>query len=236
MDNQHGNLQDEYVMDLCLEQLAYSVGAILGDGSVMTPVVKHEDRLQTQHQVRIANMDLDCVERIRREVNAFFDSGYQVVCYENASGTLMYRLAVNRIVVYDVFNYFVRDKLFLPSEVFRATRKTQLDFLAGLFDTDGYIAEVKTPGAKYGYSWRVGYASRHRTFVEDLARLLQKLRVKVGSIYTQVSGHGTQMFVIKPNIRSFIEAGCYFHIKRKADRVLNYLSAVRPSETIMPNP
>ncbi len=236
MDNQQGNLQEEYMMDWCLERLAYSVGALLGDGSVKSHIVKRDHGMQTQYRVVIANMDEECVERVCKEINLFFEKDYAVVPYTNQNGTIMYRLSINNTLIHTTFRYFVEDKVVLPSEVFRATRQTQLDFLAGLFDTDGYIAQTKTPKAKYGYSWRVGFASRHRTFVEDLSRLLQRLSVEVGTIYTQTSGHNTQMFVIKPNIRSFLKAGCYFYIPRKAERVLNYLQAVRPSETIMPGP
>jgi intein/homing endonuclease len=240
MDNQQGNLDDwPNVMDKYLEVMAYSVGAITGDGSVNNPLCKRDNgTFQEMKAVSIANMDGECLERVCEEINTFFSKEYKIVPYKNERGTQMFRVAINNDLIYSFFHYFVKDKNRLSDEVFRVTRKAKLDFLAGLFDTDGYVAEVKQEQARYGYSWRVGFASRHRTFVEDITRLLQKLGVKVGSIYEQVSGHGTLMFVIKPNIRSFIEAGCYFQIKRKADKLSNYISAMnlKPSETIIPVP
>ena len=236
MDNQQGNLQWLNIMDKYLEPLAYSIGALLGDGSVKRYTVKSRGVLCTQSKVAICNMDLDCIGRVCVEINNFFEKNYKVVGYVNPNGAQMHRLAINNSIIHELFYYFIREKLNLPDELFRADRQIRLDFLAGLFDADGYVAENKSPNSKFGVSWRVGYAARFRTLVEDVTRLLQKLGVKVGKIHEQVSEHGTLMFVIKPNIRSFIDAGCYFQIQRKAQRLLDYASAVRPSETIMPDP
>jgi len=215
-------------MDDYFEPLAYSIGAMMGDGSVK----KYGDAVN----VNLRNMDLDCVQRVSIEVNSFFGTHYKTSSYINPNGTLMYGFNAANWLIYDLFNYFIREKLVIVDEIFRANRKSRLDFLAGLFDADGYVAEGKNLNAKYGTSWRVGFASRHRTFVEDVARLLQKLGVKVGKVYEQLSGFSRTIYVIKPNIRSFVDAGCYFQIPRKAKKLRHYVEAVKPSETIMPHP
>lgn len=209
---------------------------MLGDGSVKVHICKSGNKFVATHQTRISNMDFECVDRVCLEINSFFGEDYQIHPYTNPNGTKMYRLAINDEIVYRLFHYFVKEKLVVADEVFRADREARVNFAAGLFDTDGYVAEQNHPGAKFGVSWRVGFASRHRTFVEDVARLLQKLGVKVGKVHEQRSQYDTAIFVIKPNIRSFIDAGCYFHILRKAKRIQHYVDAMKPSETIMPSP
>jgi len=227
MDDQQGNLLN--VMDKYFDVMAYSIGALTGDGHTRNYVVQRDGGkgFQVTYPVTISNMDRDCVGRVCWEINSLFDKAYDIVPYNNVNGTQMFRLAINNSIINQFFAYFIGEKQFVADEVFRASKQAKLDYLAGLFDTDGYVAEIKHPQSKYGYSWRVGFASRHRTFVEDVTRLMQKLGIKVGSIYSQVSGHGTVMFVIKPNIRSFIEAGCYFNIKRKNDRLKHYMSAMK---------
>lgn len=226
MDNQQGNSLQ--VMDEHFEPLAYSIGAMTGDGSI--------GKYGPAINVHLRSMDSDCVQRVKYEIDSFFGTDYKFYSYTNSNGTLMYGYNASNALIYDFFKYFIEEKLVIRDEVFRASRKARLDFLAGLFDTDGYVAEQKHPGAKYGYSWRVGFASRHKPFVEDVARLLQKLGVKVGKIHEQTSGFSRTIYVIKPNIRSFVDAGCYFQIPRKAKRLRHYVEAVKPSETIMPHP
>lgn len=229
MDNQQGNLSQ--AIFLGAETMAYSIGAIFGDGSIG---VYPSGPNGVQYTVVIRNMDYECVRRVKDEVNEFFKEAHKIHTYTNPNGTLMYGVSFHSVHIHALFHYFVREKLLIPDEMFRINRDAQLDFVAGLFDTDGYVS--------IGVRDRVGFASRHRTFVEDLVRLLSKLGVTVGSIYSQVSQYGTTIYVIKPNIRSFVNAGCYFYIPRKSNKLKGYGCVVRqkseiePSETIMSDP
>ena len=213
MDNQQGNLFQAILLGV--KNMSYSIGAIFGDGTIGVYSLASE---QTMHTVSIRCMDYECVKRVNDEVNKFFDESHKVYTYTNPNGTIMYGTSFHSVHTHAIFHYFVREKLFIPDEIFRADRDSQLDFVAGLFDTDGYVSA--------GVRYRVGFASRHRTFVEDLVRLLSKLGVNVGSIYSQVSQYGTTIYVIKPNIRSFIMAGCYFYIPRKFNKLKGYGSIV----------
>ena len=230
MDNQQGNLP--YNLEQVIEPVAYTIGALLGDGSVKHHMsVNSEGKMSETYAVVIANMDKECVDRVCGEINRFCRTQYNTVDYRNPNGTTMYRLAINNRDIYTFFHYFILDKMLLADEIFRASREARVNFLAGLFDTDGMITQSS------GY-YRIGYAARMRTLVEDVARLMQKLGVKVGKIHEQVSGYGTTMYVIKPNLRSFVDAGCYFYIQRKVNKLYDYLNMVKvkPSETIMPGP
>lgn len=233
MDNQQGNLQHYF------EVMAYSIGALTGDGSVKEYVQWSEERAKmiVVHNASISGMDLECLERVCKEIYCLFGKMFEPVPYKNPNGTQMYRVGFGSLLTYTFFNYFIGNKLSISDEVFRASKKAKRDFIAGLFDTDGWIAHSN------GY-YRLGYAARYRTLVEDVARLLMKSGVKVGKINESVSGYGTIMYRITPNLRSFIDKGFYFYILRKAERIKLYkrstgfqsYSVVKPSETIMPNP
>lgn len=213
MDNPQGNLLQTISGEISrgLNEMTYSIGAIFGDGSVGSYPLSSGGITYT---VTIQCMDYEIVERVRNEVDRFFNESHNIMTITKPSGKPSYQVSFHSVYVNALFNYFVKDKHFIPDEVFNLDRDLRLDFIAGLFDTDGYVSV----GARY----RVGFASRHRTFVEDLARMLKKLGVQVGAIYTQVSQYGTIMYVIKPNIKSFIESGCYFYCPRKYNKIKGY--------------
>ena len=213
MDNQQGNLFQ--AMQLGVKTMSYSIGAMFGDGTIGVYSLASG---HIMHTVSIRCMDYECIKRVTDEVNRFFNETHKVYTYTNPNGTLMYGVSFHSVHTHAIFHFFVREKLFIPDEIFRADRDSQLDFVAGLFDTDGYVSA--------GVRYRIGFASRHRTFVEDLVRLLSKLGVNVGTIYSQISQYGTTMYVIKPNIKSFIMAGCYFYIPRKFNKLKGYGSIV----------
>lgn len=213
MDNQQGNLSQAILLGA--KSMAYSIGAIFGDGTIGAYPL---DPSGMQYTVSIRNMDYECVKRVNNEVSDFFKVPHKIYTYTNPNGTVMYGVSFHSIYVHAIFHYFVREKLFIPDEMFKIERESQLDFIAGLFDTDGYV----TSKGQY----RIGFATRHRTFVEDLVRFLSKLGVNVGSIHSQVSQYGTTMYVIKPNIMSFIKSGCYFYIPRKFNNLKGYGSIV----------
>lgn len=218
MDNQHGNVLQ--IMAKYFEPMAYSIGAMTGDGSVKKYLRQDaQGKLHTAYNASICGMDKECLDRVCYEVDSLFDKDFRPIPYVGSKGVQMYRSGFGSRVTYDFFNYFIGDKLYLADEVFRSSKKAQRSFIAGLFDTDGWITYSK------GY-YRLGYASRHRTFVEDVARLLMKSGVKVGKINEDVSGYGTVMYRITPNLRSFIDLGFYFLISRKDDRVQAYVKSM----------
>lgn len=242
MDNQHANLL--HPMDEHFDAMAYSIGAIWGDGTIGIYTQKAPNgNIYSTPNVRITAMDYDIVNRVCCEVNEYFGKKYKVVEYRNPNGTTMFRSIVSSRITYDFFRYFIKNKAFLPDELFRSSRDAQLRFIAGLFDTDGYVSMSKNPRYKLGYQWMMGFSSRHRTLVEDVSKILKKLGVKVGKIRNDVSPYETLIFSIRPNIRSFIESGGYFHTPRKAKRLALYEQGMSPlkdvtlaSETIMPSP
>uniref|UniRef100_A0A6M3JTH2 Putative homing endonuclease n=1 Tax=viral metagenome TaxID=1070528 RepID=A0A6M3JTH2_9ZZZZ len=236
MDNQQGN---SHILEECFESVAYTIGALMGDGQIKKYSLSNG---AIDYNVNIRCMDLDIICKVCSEINNYFGKDIRPHEYKNPNGTLMFRASFGNEFTYEFFNYFISVKALLPQEVFVSSRKAKTSFIAGLFDTDGWIAETKRPQAKYGVGWKIGYAARFPTLVEDVSRLLMKSGVKVGGIRKEVSGYGTTMYKIYPNIRSFIDSGFYFFTSRKAERIERYKlfvcpqSYVEPSETIMSSP
>lgn len=200
-------------MKIFFESLAYSVGAMIGDGCVKVYTVKSGRRIGHIHyNIGLDCADADCVYRTCTEINKFFSTNFKVKAYELPSGTLMHRFITGCELIYTLFHYFIRDKSRLPKEVFSASRKTKLDLLAGLLDTDG-----STSGTL------IDFSQKSKTLMEDVIRLLTDLGIKSGVIYRH-SRSGVHR--IRINAHSFITAGGYFHVPRKAERLKHRTEAM----------
>ena len=209
--------------------LAYAIGAMTGDGSVKAYPVKGYEDSAISRDVHMTCRDADCVQRTCVEINDFFQTSYKISSFVNPNGTIMFGVRPRKTVIYDFFHYFIGDKLTLHEEIFRADKQDKLNFLAGLFDTDGWVTEYNKPNARYGAGWEVGWGAKHVTLVEDVIKLLIGLGVKANKISSKISGFGTTMYNIRPNVCSFVEAGCYFQIPRKAKQLRHYTEAVIPN-------
>lgn len=209
-----------------LANTAYSVGFILGDCYLQSySVVKNGKRYPAQC-VRIGKPDLDAIERVRCEVKSCFDVEYAVMPRVLASGIVFHQLYLWRKDVFEFFSVNTAFKSKIPEFYFSANDNIKRDFVAGLMDSDGYIAQ-RFDGSR----WQVGFGMTNREIVAGAASIMRSLGVKVGSIGEDKKGDYRIVYRINPNIRSFIEAGCYFHAARKSDRLANCKAYLLGSET-----
>lgn len=109
-------------------------------------------------------------------------------------------------------------KQFFPDIVWRWDRKTKLEFLSGLLDSEGYVAISKA----HPNSITIGLKATNRWMVE-LYKMCQDLGVKIGKIGTEVLPSGKIAARFHFNPISFIENGCYFKITRKQERINNWI-------------
>lgn len=106
----------------------------------------------------------------------------------------------------------------LPAGILDWPREHQLAFIAGLMDSEGFVAANSTnPTNRRFY---MGFKSCD-PWVPDFIVLLQRLGVRIGKVQIEEPyrpGYKPPTrFTIK--MQSWIDAGCYFNIRRKQDRV-----------------
>jgi intein-encoded DNA endonuclease-like protein len=105
----------------------------------------------------------------------------------------------------------------IPEYVWQWTKAEKLAFIAGLFDSEGFVCGAQRDGCTVYY---MGFKSCD-VWVPDFIRLLQSVGLQVGKISQEKprrTGYKTPTrFHVK--MRSFVESGAYFQIRRKMQRV-----------------
>lgn len=113
----------------------------------------------------------------------------------------------------------------LPEWVWTTDHEGRLAFIAGLMDSEGFVSQNAAG------TWYMGYKSTDVWFA-DFVRVLNKAGIEIGKIGVEKPlkpGYRTpRRFTVK--MRSWVSAGAYFNIRRKSDRVQNWVQAQLASE------
>lgn len=232
MDKQW-TISSEKYLERLIELTAYSIGAILGDGHMrFIPSYGNGSWYVTE----VASMDREISLRVANEFNGAFGTGYKPIQKRLPNGSTLFIARASKKIIYDFFDALTNKKQGAPIEIVRGSKQMKLDFLAGIFDTDGTVKFTEAwngSRTKKNPRWQMGFSNTIPQMVEDTAAILHSLGVKVGSISTyKRSGGYRTVYAIHPNIRSFMDAGCYFYVVRKQRRLNDYLSHVLGSETM----
>lgn len=227
---------EKYAVELVdqLSRCAYSVGQVLGDGHIQSYRVQKKGKWYPLQMVRIGTEDRDALERVRDEVEAVFGPKYAIMDYRVLkSGKVFYQVHLYRRDIFDFFAINTAMKTKIPDMYFSAPDAVKKELIAGLLDSDGYVSHRKFANHE---QWIVGFANTKRELVEGMAALLKSLGVKVGKIGETTKGEYRVVYRIAPNIRSFVEAGCYFRVARKAKKLNDCLDYMLGSETMYAAP
>lgn len=208
-----------------LFRLAYSMGAFLGDGNFR---YRPEYRAA---ELQIWKQDREVAEEVLKEVNAVFKVNYEVQERED-HGVKLYAARIGKLRIGAVFALATNWRNEVPREFFSASRDVKVRLIAGLMDTDGYVSYGATASGSGGPRWLLGFANTNLGLVQSLASMLQSLGVKVGAVITQPRKGYVDYYHIRPNMRSFTDAGLYFLSKRKQGRLSDWYKHVVGSETL----
>jgi len=225
-------ISSEKYLDMLISKLAYSVGAVLGDGH-MRYIPGYGNG--SWYQVELAGMDIEIIKRFLYEIYRAFGKSYSILNKTLKSGVKFYIARTSSKHIHDFFWLLTHGKREIPIEIIRSDDETKRNFIAGLFDTDGTVKLTESwngSKTKKNPRWQLGFSNTERQIVESLASILISMKVKVGKINTYPRGSYRTIYAIHPNIKSFIDAGLYFQASRKQNRLNDYLSHVLGSETM----
>jgi hypothetical protein len=221
---------------MIFDELAYSVGFFLGDGSLYSgPFISSRNGKTYYHNdVVFVCSDLEPIQRVQDQIEQVFGKRYNLQERQLPSGIPHYSLTAHRREIYDFFSVNTAMRYEIPQYYFTASNETKLELCRGLMDTDGHCAEfVDRHDPRYEVKrWTVGFSNGKLAIVQGLASIMQSLGMKVGNISPAKKAGYRDVYIIRPNPRSFHESGMYFYATRKQAKFNRYVDHVLGSETL----
>lgn len=202
----------------------YAFGSFLGDGTAAAVPTKdkRDGNIYMKRWIRIVGIDEDVIDEFLKEVNAFFDKDYQ-------SWNISNNLWAGNCQCKPIYEYFTENtgfKNYLPETIWTSSKQTVLRFMAGLLDTDGWIAN--NPQKKNGKIYNRFSMGLTSTFnwLFRIRELLNKFEIKANApIPKKRYGEFKNMkpcYNMSINLKSFVEAGGHFVCRRKQQKLEDY--------------
>lgn len=214
-----------------MNELAYSIGFFLGDGTVGASVWQGKTMLR----VRWFTDDREPLDRIADELEKVFGRRYAVAVDKSKHVKVPYhRLQATCREIYDFFLSNTEARNRVPPELFDAPEQARRDLLAGMLDSDGYVSVIQRKDRPVGrMRCQVGFTNSNRRLVEEFTSIAVSLGVKCGQI---CESHPTRkdwrtMYTVHPNILSMLAAGLYFQVARKQSKFNECVRLLQASET-----
>lgn len=187
---------------------AYLLGVFLGDGCVTI--------VQGYPRFRLNTIDRDFAEATRDAISEVSQRPISLHTHAvSKSSKPNHSITSCDPVLCAALQEETGRKVKLPDWIFTAPAEQKLAFIAGLMDSEGYVCVKKGRGQAH-----MGFKSTDLWF-EDFLQLMQSVGIihgKIGVEQPRQLGYRTPKRVtIK--LRSWVDAGGYFRIRRKQERV-----------------
>lgn len=190
---------------------AYLLGVFLGDGCVT-----HQ---QGYPVFRLNTIDEDFALATKSALQELTDRPVSIHQHSvKASSKPNHSLRCGDPDLCEHLVFVTEAKMIIPNFVHTWGRENRLAFIAGVMDSEGFVAANKSNPTNRRYY--MGYKSCD-VWVPDFIRILQGLGIRVGKVSKEKprkEGYKTPTrFTIK--MQSWIDSGARFNIARKQDRV-----------------
>jgi len=207
-------------------RLAYLIGVYLGDGSITF------SKNNSNNYFSLNAIDEDFIKHTVVCLEEYF--GKKPSSFLDKSGGGWKKRGTKplwKTVVYgkEKCKWLVEiteDKRVIPEIIFKAPKHIQKWFIAGVMDSEGYVG--KHYHKEYDkYQYLMGICSAD-VWLEHFIEMLEQHGVKTGKRYKekQIKPWHKPKFRYKINTMSFIRSGCFFTIKRKIDRLTDYINSL----------
>lgn len=207
------------------KNLAYLIGVFLGDGSICSN--KRTFNLQV--------IDKDFAENVVKSLKQLSENLVRLVEMDRLTKArkIVYGVYVSDVKLCNILTKITNQKRNLPIDFDKWDRNMQLELIAGLLDSEGYVSMTRFHiynGEKV-FNMIIGIGATD-TWIYELYQFLKLTGVKVGQITRENLKSGKIFAKFIFNKKSFIENGFYFKIFRKQRRIENYKILFPGSTTI----
>jgi hypothetical protein len=202
------------------KSFAYLLGVYLGDGCVTD--VWHEERQKSYKRFRLNTIDKDFAEATVNAIKDVTGKEYPV-CGPYHDKRFPKSAPQHMIGCYDSdlcerLTAETDSKRKMPDWIFAADKEIRLAFIAGLMDSEGFVAERRNYPTNRRYF--MGFKSCD-LWVPEFVKLLEHTGIRTGDLRTEEprKAHYKRPWVFKVKMQSWIDAGAYFKCSRKQKRV-----------------
>ena len=207
------------------KNLAYLVGVFLGDGSICN------DKRTFNLQV----IDKDFAEYTAKCLETVSENKVRVIeaSRKTRANRTVYAVYLSDVKFCNLLNKLTNQRKNLPVDFDSWQRDKQLELIAGLLDSEGYVSmsNIHTYNGHKVFNMVIGIGAVD-TWIYELYNFLKKNGIKVRSLYREKLKSGKIFARFIFNKKSFIEHGLYFKIFRKQQRIENYKVIFQGSTTI----
>lgn len=195
---------------------AYILGVYLGDGSIC------KSNRGGQSVFRLNTIDRDFAETVRKALNDLVSAVVGIGTNEvKKSSNPNHSLHCTSEELCEKLRTETKNKQVIPTWISDAPKDERLAFVAGLMDSEGFVAR-KSKGQynRTNRSYYMGYKSCD-VWVSDFIDILHSLGIRTGKISQEKPRKPWYKTPTRFHIKmqSWIDAGAYFNIRRKQERV-----------------
>lgn len=191
-----------------IEALCYLTGVYLGDGWI--------GEVQNRTRFRLNTIDRDFAKATVEAIEILTGRRYAISEHpvkKSKNNNYSVTALIDELgFIKDLCNH----KTVIPEYVWKAHKKAKTAFVAGIMDSEGYCAN----GTKNRKSLGVKAVDK---WIMDFYKFMDSLGVQVGKQGFELLPSGKTSVRYHFNITSFNDAGCYFNIRRKQQRIEDWL-------------
>jgi len=206
-----------------MDSKAYVYGVILGDGFFGYRGKKDDSQLPDYLMLKAC--DFDFVEKFRCEVERLTSKKYSIykVSKGNKKRNALYLCKCYAQEIAKEAFEITRGKEVIPDFIVNGSRETQISFLQGLMDSEGYITCSFNSIKQSHIGLHFACTS---SWTKSIWHMFQDLGVGVSKLYTRRFKDGRRpVLYFKINIEQYIKCGLGFNIQRKQRR-LDFISKI----------
>lgn len=205
------------------KSFAYILGTYLSDGCITN---------ERNHLVfRLEVMDEDFVNRLEEALRDYGASHIKTYKIENRR----YKQGFSFFVVsrdQELINRLLSDthlKTVIPSYVKSWNKELKLEFISAMMDGEGYVGKRTKPLANGLPTYGIGIKMEHNLLVQ-LKPIMQSVGIQTGKFVMSKNIVNVQTSTLNIRMWSWINSGAKFYIKRKQNRVEEYIRNTNPND------
>lgn len=170
---------------------------------------------------RLNTIDLDFAQVTKEALASFTDRPISIHTHAvSKSSKPNHSLRCGDPLICEALKQETESKAKLPDWIFTADREQKLAIIAGLMDSEGYVCVKEGRGQAH-----MGFKSTDLWF-DDYVKLMNSAGIVTGKIGVETprKPHYRTPRRVTIKLRSWVDAGAYFRIARKQDRVDRWAS------------